>query len=547
METEDKVEQINLQLEKEMAVAPTAQLLEFANGLGISDLDGTRKTKMMSKIRDHVEKTTDEKSGEEQCVYMENVFRALRNCMKQDDSDTSEVIASDRMQGHSEGNHFNFSAGKEDEQYQQQEFARRQSNGYFPQREMPRSANQGIEEANGTQQVLNLIQTLADTNVSNRRQLKILGVIGDTKDPKSITFINVTSQVTDAKASGYKDDEIARSIKKAVAANSHLRTYFDSVGTMPLLKMLSILRDFYQEKSAAELFSELGQLVQNPTEKSTDFLLRAMQSRQRTTSAATAEGNLFDAKLVQGTFIRTLKTGFKEESIRSQMAPFLDQNKPSDDSVLLREASLADLEFEEKMKKQKRDKKVTISQASVNSNSPDLEAALKPIVETMSNLQRQMGEMQQTRSRDERRQGPPQSMYKQRGTSANDRDIRDHQNDGSFSNQNGPSNHFRARTQTSDNNFGSRNQDQGSNFRSRTQSSDNTFGSRNYTSDNGMRYRNNSTEGRGQGRANSYSRYSNKPDYRCNQCRMDDTPRCNHCWKCGSIQHRAAECTNSKN
>ena len=526
---EDTLENLQIKFEKEITFAPIEQLIAMGQELGMDELDASmKKTKIMMKLRNYImESQRDE--VEEQVNYMKHVHNTISKTMKQDEVAEGDPETITSVQVAPGSNTRNFSGGTSDQGQRHQEYPQQRAHDGYPRREMPIPTHHadGNDGDTGTQQVLGLIRALADTNISQRRQLKIVGVIGDSKDAKTINYINLQSQVTDAQASGFKDEEIARSIKKSVAANSHLRTYFDSVATMPLKKMLSILRDFYQEKSASELFAELGQLCQNPTEKSTDFLLRAMQTRQRTTSAANAEGNLYDYKLVQGTFIRTLKTGFREESIRAQLTPFLDQKKPSDDSVLLREASLADLEFEEKLKKQKRDKKVTIAQANVN--SPDLEAALKPIVETMSCLQRQMGEMQQqTKSREDRRQTTSQNMYNQRGASANT-DIRDRQTSDS-----------RDRS----NNYSFTNQ---GNFRYRNQSPDNNYGSRNQPSDNRARSRNNSTNDRGQARANNYSRYSSKPDYRCDQCRMDDTPRCSHCWKCGSIQHRAAECTTSKN
>ena len=370
-----------------------------------------------------------------------------------------------------------------------------------------------------------------------------MGVIGDTKDAKHINYTNLMSQVADGRASGFKDDEIARAIKKAIAANSHLRTYFDSVETMELGKMLSILRDFFQEKSASELFAELGQLCQNPTEKSTDFLLRAMQARQRTTSAAAAEGNLYDTKLVQGTFIRALKTGLREEAIRAQLSPHLNQSKP-DDSVLLREVNLADLEYEEKMKKQKRDRRVTIAQASVNPTTYD--DALKPILEGMSLLQKQMNEMQQqTRSREE---GKQSSNSYQRGATSSNFNSRSNPTD-----NRGQGNSYSANNNSYPENYSGNNKNYSGNTK-------NYSGNNSYSGNNNYTGNNNSYSGSNK---NSYSGNTNryagndsyarnyktdyKTDYRCNQCRIDDTPRCSHCWRCGSIEHRSAECTASKN
>ena len=78
-----------------------------------------------------------------------------------------------------------------------------------------------------------------------RRQLKITGIIGDEKDGKNVlNYINLSSQIGDALKSGYTKDEIVRSIKRAVAAGSSLRTYFDTQ-TVSLEDMLGIIRDLY--------------------------------------------------------------------------------------------------------------------------------------------------------------------------------------------------------------------------------------------------------------------------------------------------------------
>ena len=75
--------------------------------------------------------------------------------------------------------------------------------------------------------------------------------------------------MVDARTTGYKDDDIAVAIKKAISAKSHLKTYFDTK-PMDLKSMLDILRDYHQEKSSAELFAELGMICQAAQEKSTD-------------------------------------------------------------------------------------------------------------------------------------------------------------------------------------------------------------------------------------------------------------------------------------
>lgn len=502
----DQLETLEIKFEEEIVRAPTQKLVELGRGLNMENLTETmRKSEVLKLLRDYVSKSWGEEI-DQNVQYMTNLHAIITRTLKADDEPDASQDSPLLIQ-----------AGKGlDDQEQHQQPRYEQHGGHDPTHHTARN-----EEATGAE-VLGLIRALADANIAQRRQLKIMGVIGDAKDAKHINYTNLMSQVADGRASGFKDDEIARAIKKAIAANSHLRTYFDSVETMELGKMLSILRDFFQEKSASELFAELGQLCQNPTEKSTDFLLRAMQIRQRTTSAASAEGNLYDTKLVQGTFIRALKTGLREESIRAQLAPHLNQSKP-DDSVLLREANLADLEYEEKMKKQKRDKRVTIAQASVNPN-PTYDDALKPILEGMSLLQRQMNEMQQqTRSRDEGKQSNPPNSY-QRGATSNNFSSRSNPTDNRGQGNNYAGNN---KSYTGNNNYsGNNNSYSGSN--------------KNSYSGNNNRYAGNDSYAR-----NYKTDY--KTDYRCNQCRMDDTPRCSHCWRCGSIEHRSAECTASKN
>lgn len=371
---EDQLDQSEVQFETNLVGSSQSQLFEIGESLGVENFTSEmRKSGMMRSLRAFVHKSCVGETAN-QLEYMRTVLETMASLKEEEDPGVGDH-ASDA----------GLAQQREHEERDRHLFGQQQNQNSFTSE--PRSA----EQAAGME-MFGLIRKLADANIAARRQLKIVGIIGDVKDNKSINYINLTSQVADAKASKYTDDEIARAIKKAISASSHLRTYFDTTEKMELSKMLGMLRDFYQEKSASELFVELGQLCQNPQEKSTDFLLRAMQTRQRTTAAAVAEGDLYNDKLVQGTFIRTVKTGLREESIRAQLAPHLSQGKTVEDSVLLRETNLADLEYEEKTKKQKRERKVTVAQATTS--APSFDEALRPILEGMTTLQRRMDEMQ---------------------------------------------------------------------------------------------------------------------------------------------------------
>ena len=112
-----------------------------------------------------------------------------------------------------------------------------------------------------------------------RRQLKITGNIGDSQ--KEINYINLCSQINEAKAIGYKAEEIVAAVKKAILPGTGLRTYFDSQDTISLDNMLKFLRNYFQEKSPTELFNTLNSLCQGEDEEASTFLLRALEVRQK--------------------------------------------------------------------------------------------------------------------------------------------------------------------------------------------------------------------------------------------------------------------------
>jgi hypothetical protein len=242
------------------------------------------------------------------------------------------------------------------------------------------------------QAFLGMLNKLAEATVSQRNVLKLSGTIGRPKDPKNITYSNLVSQITDAEADGRKDNEIVCAIKRATAANSDIRSYLDTADGMDLAGVLEILQNFYREKSAGVLFSELSQICQGPSEKSTDFLLRAMQLRQCLTKTAKVEKKRYDAEFVQETLMSAVKAGLTEESISANMTQLLNKvNTP--DSVLLREINTVELEHEERSKRHQK-KKVTVAQTSAEPTS-ELNSLLKPLMEGMASLQQQVKEMQE--------------------------------------------------------------------------------------------------------------------------------------------------------
>ena len=225
-----------------------------------------------------------------------------------------------------------------------------------------------------------------------RRVFKIIGVIGGGIESrnKELNYINLCSQINDGKKQGFKDVEIIAALKKAVSAGSNLRTYFDSREDLSLEQMLQFLRSFFREKSPAELFTELNSVCQGSQEEATTFLMKAFEIRQKVIVASEAETSVpYDIGLIQNTFLRSVLTGLRDETLRSHMKPFLNPNKPIDDSILIQEMNKAASEVQEREMKQKQQasgKRVRVETNATDAMS-DFSAALKPLVDSMAAMQ----------------------------------------------------------------------------------------------------------------------------------------------------------------
>ena len=382
LEMEASLDRLELEFGDMLRRATVAQLTELAEGLLIENVDKTgRKARQMRVLRAEVEAKMEEESVEEGVIYLEKVMEAASVVMgeaatpdprKEEDAKRSEALARDvareiRTEGLVTG-------------------------------EEPTSG--GVEAL-----LRNMAVQPASTSLY-RRQLKINGSIGG-KD--QLGYLSLAAQVTDAKKSGYNDHEIMVSVKRAIAPSSTLRSYIDSKPTLRLTEVLAFLRDFYAEKSAAEWYTQLANCVQKTEEKPLEFMLRALEIRQRVIAASNAEEGQFEEKLVRATFCRAVKTGLKSEVIRNHMKPFLDPAAGVSDDHLLKQINIIAAEKEEISAKQNETKKMPAKPAvgAVAAEEDHYTKLMKPLVDSVAELTKQMKEMkdsQQPRQRGWRQQ-----------------------------------------------------------------------------------------------------------------------------------------------
>ena len=363
--TEQQLEVLELQFEDDVHQATIQELLELTQGFQLDTSNMTRKSQLLKQIRKYSEGAA-ESTTEDKILILTNLHNAFKKVKKTEESVEDNKPKIDQATGGA-------------------------------------SVNNGD---NLTDSLNRFVKTLSSNSFEYKRPLKIVGVIAvQDKDNKNngISYTNLSSQIADAKAT-YSEDEIVREVKKAISTQSPLRTYFDTQEKLKLKQMLEMLREYYQEKDSSELFTELSQLTQGTSEKSTEFLIRALELRQKLTSAAKAEGTAYDDKLITNTFARSCRTGFQNSQVRTYMRPLFSKNPIDDDNTLLKELNIAMAECEETAMKLKNvtPRKVTINEATTSQQVTETNTmadALKPLVESMILMQKELKEIKSNNNR----------------------------------------------------------------------------------------------------------------------------------------------------
>ena len=140
------------------------------------------------------------------------------------------------------------------------------------------------------------------------------------------------------------------------------------------------------------MFTELGNLRQTDIESPTDFLIRALQLREKVIAASKCEGGNYTDQLVFSTFARSVRTGLINDQVRAHMKPHLDPRNRSSDAELLQEMNHASAEHEETSSKAKKN----VKKVQVNEGRGVSHYDLSPIIQEITILRQQMEELKTT-------------------------------------------------------------------------------------------------------------------------------------------------------
>ncbi len=168
------------------------------------------------------------------------------------------------------------------------------------------------------------------------REFKISGQIGEHGQKDKLTFSSLAHQIEHGLSRGVSELEIVDAVIRAIAPGMQLRSYLEGKPNLTLPILRSIQRAHYQEKGATELYKQLTSEVQSSKETPQSFLVRCLDLRQKILFASQeAESSLkYDPNLVQSMFLHTVLTGLQNDSIRSDLQPYLTRTNVSDELLL---------------------------------------------------------------------------------------------------------------------------------------------------------------------------------------------------------------------
>ena len=196
------------------------------------------------------------------------------------------------------------------------------------------------------------------------REFKITGGSVGGSD-NLLDYTSLSYQMQEGKALGYSSKEVMAGVIKAMKAGSSIRKYFEGLPGMDEEKFITILRSHYDVKDSITVFNDMSNASQEPTESESNFTLRMMDLRNKVLTLSREEACPMDENVVRRTFFHSLAVGFKRDTIRLELLNFLkDVNQR--DEYLLKEISRVVAADRERTKKMKGGKHGTTSVKSLD-------------------------------------------------------------------------------------------------------------------------------------------------------------------------------------
>ncbi|KAK3720024.1 hypothetical protein QZH41_005169 [Actinostola sp. cb2023] len=151
---------------------------------------------------------------------------------------------------------------------------------------------------------------------------------------------------------GYKEAEIIDAVIRSISPHSSFRSYVETLTDLSLAKLRKILRVHYREKSASELYHQLATTFQDAKESPQQFLMRALDMRNKVIFASQEADCDFNygLKLIQNTFLKSFETGLRDDILATNLRPMLRTQNLTDEELMKSVNEMASHQIERKNK-----------------------------------------------------------------------------------------------------------------------------------------------------------------------------------------------------
>ena len=282
---------------------------------------------------------------------------------------------------------------------------------------------------------------------------------------------------------GYGDEVICAGVLKAISPGNNIRTYLECKKNLTVSSLLDVLRSHFREKDSSTIFTELSNASQEQNENCLDFVVRVMCLRQRVFDIGEEEGCVYEKKFVQTRFLHTLAVGIRNSNIRNEIRDILNKIDISDEELLKSVTDAVANETERSGKLSLKKREPVVSAVEAASAATE-----KPLVEKRKKENHLQVQIQELKTNQEKE------------LAALKNDLRE------------------IKSALTGNNFGL-------NSACRSDQHQRKDGFRNF---------------------NQQKQYLPRKSPKCKTCETNNVSRCVHCLKCGSTDHRIAQCQSDK-
>ena len=199
------------------------------------------------------------------------------------------------------------------------------------------------------------------------RECKINGTIGDPGEKGCLIYTSLAFQIRHAELQHYSDAEIYYAVIKAIKGGNSLRSALE-MKEPTKETMRRLLRSHFQIKNQMSTLQELRDCVQMPGETAHAFCCKAISLRETVKVLYEEDGKTFDPALLNSTFFRSVFTGIKQNNIRMEVQHLL-KAEACEDADLLDAISAAASTEEERANKSK--SKVDVKKVTFTDDSSD--------------------------------------------------------------------------------------------------------------------------------------------------------------------------------